>query len=63
MKAIAGDRERKPTEEFSRLQSYYLFGVKFGRPAKGNNKGNLKDLVGYVRRNFLVPGARVSACS
>jgi transposase len=33
VKEITGDGERKPTEEFSRLQSHYLFAAKFGRPA------------------------------
>jgi hypothetical protein len=37
------------------LQSYYLFADKFGRPAKGNDKGKVEGLVGYVRRNFMVP--------
>jgi transposase len=55
VKEIAGDGERKPTEEFSRLKSHYLFGVKFGRPGKGNDKGNVEGLVGYARRNFMVP--------
>jgi hypothetical protein len=37
------------------LQSYYLFADKFGRPAKGNDKGKVEGLVGYARRNFMVP--------
>ena len=27
----------------------------FGRPGKGNGKGKVEGMVGYVRRNFLVP--------
>jgi transposase len=57
VKEIAGDGERKPTEEFSRLKSHYLFEAKFGRPAKGNDKGKVEGLVGYARRNFMVPVA------
>jgi transposase len=56
---IAGDGERKPTEAFSELQSHYLFAAKFGRPGKGNDKGNVEGLVGYARRNFMVPVPRV----
>jgi len=37
------------------LQSYYLFAEKFGRPAKDNDKGKMENLVGYARRNFMVP--------
>jgi transposase len=58
VKQIAGDGERKPTEAFSGLQSHYLFAAKFGRPGKGNDKGNVEGLVGYARRNFMVPVPR-----
>jgi hypothetical protein len=40
---------------FSELQSHYLFEDRFGRPWKGNDKGKVEGLVGYIRRNFLVP--------
>ena len=33
----------------------YLFAEKFGRPGKGNDKGWVEGLVGYARRNFIVP--------
>jgi transposase len=55
---ITGDGARRPTEAFSGLQSHYLFAAKFGRPGKGNDKGNVEGLVGYARRNFLVPVPR-----
>lgn len=58
---ITGDGERKTTEEFSRLKSHYLFEAKFGRPGKGNDKGNVEGLVGYARRNFMVPVPRASS--
>ena len=37
--------------------SHYLFEDRFGRPGKGNDKDKVKveGLVGYARRNFLVP--------
>ena len=47
--------QRQKTKAFSELQSYYLFADKFGRPAKGNDKGKVEGLVGYARRNFMVP--------
>jgi hypothetical protein len=40
---------------FSELQSHYLFADRFGRPGKGNDKGKVEGLVGFARRNFLVP--------
>ena len=52
---ILGDGRRKRTRAFSELQSHYLFEDRFGRPGKGNDKGKVEGMVGYVRRNFLVP--------
>lgn len=52
---ILGDGTRKRTRVFSELQSHYLFADRFGRPGKGNDKGKVEGLVGYARRNFLVP--------
>jgi transposase len=40
---------------FSELQSHYLFEDRFGRPGKGNEKGKVEGLVGFARRNFMVP--------
>ena len=52
---ILGDGRRKRTKAFTELQPHYLFDDRFGRPAKGNDKGKVEGMVGYVRRNFLVP--------
>ena len=52
---ILGDGQRKRTRVFSELVSHYLFEDRFGRPGKGNDKGKVEGLVGYVRRNFLAP--------
>jgi len=58
---ILGDGERRKTRAFSELQSHYLFAERFGRPGKGNDKGAAEGLVGYARRNFLVPVPRASS--
>ena len=52
---IKGDGRRKRTRAFTEPQSHYLFEDRFGRPDKGNDKGKVEGMVGYVRRNFLVP--------
>jgi transposase len=52
---ILGDGVRQRTQVFSELQSHYLFEDRFGRPGKGNDKGKVEGLVGYARRNFMVP--------
>jgi transposase len=53
--SIEKDGERKLTDKFEELMSHYLFTPRFGRPGKGNDKGKVEGLVGYARRNFLVP--------
>ena len=52
---IMGDGRRVRTRIFSELQSHYLFKDRFGRPGKGNDKGKVEGLVGFARRNFMVP--------
>ena len=52
---ILGDGKRKLTRVFTELLSHYLFDTRFGRVGKGNDKGKVEGLVGYIRRNHLVP--------
>jgi transposase len=52
---ILGGGKRQRTRAFAELQSHYLFEDRFGRPGKGNDKGKVEGLIGYARRNFLVP--------
>jgi transposase len=58
---ILGDGRRLRTRAFAELQSHFLFADRFGRPGKGNDKGKVEGLVGYARRNFLVPVPRVES--
>ena len=48
---ILGNGSRRRTRVFTELQSHYLFTDRFGRPGKSNVEG----MVGFSRRNFLVP--------
>lgn len=58
---ILGDGTRKRTRVFSELQSHYLFEDRFGRPGKGNDKGNVEGVIGFGRRNYMVPMPRVES--
>jgi len=58
---ILGDGTRQRTRVFSELQSHYLFDDRFGRPGKGNDKGKVEGLVGWIRRNYLVPMPRAAS--
>ena len=52
---ILGDGRRVRSQMFAELQSHYLFEDRFGRPGKGNDKGNVEALVKVARRRFMVP--------
>ena len=52
---IVSGRGRTPTREFLRLQSHFLFAHHFCRVRRPNEKGHVEAMVGYARRNFLVP--------
>ena len=58
---ILGGGRRKRTRAFTELQSHYLFSDRFGRVGKGNDKGSVEGMVGYGRRNFLVPIPRAES--
>jgi len=52
---ILPDGTRKRATLFSGFLSHYLIRDRYGRPGKGNDKGSVEGLVGYARRNFMVP--------
>jgi transposase len=52
---ILPDETRQRATLFSWFLSHYLFRDRYGRPGKRNDKGNAEGLVGYSRRNFMVP--------
>ncbi len=58
---ILGDGKRQRTRVFTDLQSPYLFEDRFGRPGKGNDKGKVEGLVGFIRRTFRVPVPRAES--
>lgn len=49
---------REEHESLSALRAHYLFESSFCTPGAGNEKGSVENLVGYVRRNALVPYTR-----
>jgi transposase len=57
--SIGKGRDRKLTDGFLRLQSHYHFTEHFCRVRRPNEKGHVETLVGYSRRNFMVPVPKV----
>jgi len=48
-------RQRLEQEAFTKFHAYYNFTPCFCNPASGHEKGGVEGLVGYVKRNYLVP--------
>jgi len=54
LKILSGPK-RQEHELFSSLRAHYLFESIFHRPGEPHEKGSVEGLVGYVRRNTMVP--------
>ena len=52
---ILPDGTRKRAKLFNGFLSHYVIRDRYGRLGKGNDKGSVEGLVGYARRNFMVP--------
>lgn len=60
VRILAGPK-REEHQTFSQLRAHYLFESLFCRPAEAHEKGAVENLVGYVRRNTLVPVPAVAS--
>jgi transposase len=52
---FVGRRGDTPTHEFLRLESHFLFEHHFCLIRRPNEKGHVEGLIGFARRNFMVP--------
>ena len=52
---ILSGRGRIEQSSFQRFRAYYTFDARFCNAGCGHEKGGTEGLVGYARRNFLVP--------
>lgn len=55
VKRILEGRNREEQTAFVAFRSHYLFESRFCTPRQGHEKGLVEGLVGYARRNWLVP--------
>ena len=58
---ILPDGTRVRARLFNGFLSHYVLRDRYGRPGKGNDKGNAEGLVGFSRRNFMVPIPRFAS--
>lgn len=55
VKRVFRGKKRLEQEAFSRFHAYYNFTPRFCNVGSGHEKGGVEALIGYVRRNYLVP--------
>jgi transposase len=48
-------RDRTEQEAFIRFKAYHTFEARFCNPGSGHEKGGVEGLVGFARRNYMVP--------
>ncbi|MBU8847938.1 MAG: IS21 family transposase, partial [Desulfobacterales bacterium] len=53
-KVLVG-KDRVLQKEFNKFRAYYNFTPRFCTPGEGHEKGGVEGLVGYSRRNYMVP--------
>jgi len=55
VRKVLQGRNRIEQESFVKFRAYHSFKARFANPAAGNEKGGVEGLVGFSRRNYLVP--------
>jgi transposase len=58
---ILKGKKRLEQESFRAFRAYYTFETSFCTPGEGHEKGGVEGLVGFARRNFLVPVPEVES--
>jgi len=58
---IEGNGERKLTEMFMRFTMHHGYRAEFCNPDSPQEKGNVENKVGYLRRNYLLPPPKVES--
>jgi len=48
-------KKRELQQSYDKFQGYYNFTPRFCNPGQGHEKGGVEGLVGYARRNYMVP--------
>jgi len=55
VRKILQGKGRLEQKSFTKFRAYHNFEARFCNPAAGHEKGGVEGLVGFARRNFLVP--------
>ncbi len=54
-------KSAREQDKFRAFRAHYAYRVRFCNPGEGHEKGLVENLVGYIRRNVLVPIPRVDS--
>lgn len=55
VRKVLQGRNRIEQEGFQKFKAYYSFASRFCNPASGHEKGGVEGIVGFARRNYMVP--------
>ncbi len=55
VRKVLRGRNRQEQESFVKFRCYYSFEARFCNPGQGHEKGGVEGIVGYARRNYMVP--------
>lgn len=55
VRKVLEGRERVEQEGFRKFRAYHSFAARFCNPGSGHEKGGVEGLVGFARRNYMVP--------
>jgi hypothetical protein len=55
VRKVLQGKKRKEQESFQKFRAYYNYESRFCTPGKGHEKGGVEGMVGFVRRNYMVP--------
>lgn len=55
VRKVLEGKNRIEQESFRKFRIYHSFEARFANPGAGNEKGGVEGLVGYSRRNYMVP--------
>ena len=55
VRKVLQGRNRIEQKEFRKFRAYHNFEARFCNPASGHEKGGVEGLVGFARRNYMVP--------
>ena len=55
VRKVLQGKKRLEQESYKKFRAYYSFESRFCTPGQGHEKGGVEGMVGFVRRNYMVP--------